>query len=160
MKRVLKPIIVVLAVLYFLIDLLFLSIVRPVGRWLMRLPIIQRLQTWIDTLNRYTALALFLLPVVLLEPVKPLGFYLMAHRHFWFGLGLIIIVEFVKLTLIERLFHMTQSKLMTFGWFAWCYHRWEATIAHFRSLPIWRAMTSRFRSIGLRFRAFVVRSSP
>ena len=55
-----RAIILTVAVLYFLIDLIFLSVVRPLRRRLMALMWVRRLREWVGTLNRYAALLLLL----------------------------------------------------------------------------------------------------
>ncbi len=140
MKRIWKPILITLAIVYFLIDLLFLTFVRPLSRALRRLAVMARIQAWIDTLNRYQAMTLFLIPMVTLEPIKPIGFWMMAHHKFWLGLIVIAIGEVVKLTLVERLFHMTKTHLMTFKWFAWCLKKWGEATNYIKSLPVWQKM--------------------
>jgi len=59
-----------IAVLYFLIDLIFLSVVRPLRRRLIALKRVRRLREWVSTLNRYAALLLLLVPWLILEPIK------------------------------------------------------------------------------------------
>jgi len=150
LRRVLKALLFALAVVYFLIDLLFLSILRPLRRRLIALRLMQRLRLWVGTLHRYAALALFVVPWLLLEPVKPTAFYLFAHHHHTAASVLIVAGEIVKLTLVERLFDMTRPQLMTFGWFAWGYGHWRAALDYLRALPVWRGLAARYRAIRLR----------
>jgi hypothetical protein len=90
--------------------------------------------------NRYAALLLLLVPWLILEPIKPIGFLLFSHKHHLAATLLIAGGEVVKLTLFEQLFDMTKPKLLTFQWFAWSYSRWRAAIEYLRSLPPWRRM--------------------
>jgi len=136
-----------IAVLYFLIDLIFLSVVRPLRRRLIALKRVRRLREWVSTLNRYAALLFLLVPWLILEPIKPIGYLLFAHKHHLAATSLIVLGEVVKLTLFEQLFDMTKPQLMSFRWFAWCYDRWHAAIAFLRSLPMWRRMFNWYRSI-------------
>ena len=57
-----RGVLLTVAVLYFLIGLIFLSIVRPLRRYLMALNWVRRLRGWIGTLNRYAALILLVVP--------------------------------------------------------------------------------------------------
>jgi hypothetical protein len=66
-----------IAATYFIVDLLFLSFIRPLRRRLMGGG---RLHNWVEGLNRYVALSLVLVPLAILEPIKPVGFYLTALR--------------------------------------------------------------------------------
>jgi len=142
-----RAIILTVAVLYFLIDLIFLSVVRPLRRRLMALMWVRRLREWVGTLNRYAALLLLLVPWLVLEPIKPIGFILFAHRHHLAATLVIVGGEVVKLTLFEQLFDMTKPKLMSFRWFAWGYCRWRATIEYLRSLPLWSRMFALHRTV-------------
>jgi hypothetical protein len=47
---------------------------------------------------------LFLVPVIILEPVKPVGAYLIATNHLVSGVSLIAIGELLKIVIVERLF--------------------------------------------------------
>jgi hypothetical protein len=145
--------VITIAVLYFLIDLVFLSILRPLRRRLMALRPIQRVREWVGTLNRYAALLLLIVPWLILEPIKPIGLLLFAHKHHVAATLLMVGGEIVKLTLIDQLFSMTKPKLMTFPWFAWSYARWQAALTYLRSLPAWQWVLYRYRTI----RAWVMR---
>ena len=148
-----RAILLTIAILYFLIDLIFYSILRPLRRRIIAMRWVRSLREWVMGLNRYAALVLLFVPWLILEPVKPVGFLLFARKHHLAATLFIVAGEIVKLTLFEQLFDMTQPKLLTFGWFAWCYGRWRAAIENFRSLPIWRRMLSWYRTV----RAWAVR---
>jgi hypothetical protein len=147
LSRVVRAIFLAIAILYFLIDLIFLSILRPVRRRLMALGPVRRLREWVAGLNRYAALLLLLVPWLLLEPIKPIGFLLFAHKRHLAATLLIAAGEIVKLTVFEQVFDMTKPKLMTFAWFAWFYGRWRAAVEYLRSLPVWHRMIGWYRTV-------------
>lgn len=147
LRYVVRAVLLTVAVLYFLIDLIFLSIVRPLRRRLMALKWVRRLRGWVGTLNRYPALLLLVVPWLILEPIKPLGFILFRHKHHLAATLLIIGGELIKLSLFEQLFDMTKPKLMSFLWFARCYNAWQAAIEYLRSLLVWRRMLELYRTI-------------
>ena len=142
-----RAVLLTIAVLYFLIDLVFLSVVRPLRHRLMALKWVRILREWVGTLNRYAALLLLLVPWLILEPIKPIGFLLFTHKHHLTATLLIAGGEVVKLTLFEQLFDMTKPTLMTFPWFSWCYMRWRDAIEYLRTLPFWRTMLNWYRTI-------------
>jgi hypothetical protein len=117
----------------------------------MALKWLARVREWVGRLNRYFALLLLLVPWLILEPIKPIGFLLFAHKHRLAATMLIAAGEVVKLTLFEQLFDMTKPRLMSFRWFAWCYCTWRAAIDYLRSLPLWRRVLALF----LTFREWV-----
>jgi hypothetical protein len=70
MRGVLKVLGYILVTVYFAADLVFAAVTRPLSAWIERLQILGRLNAWIAGLRPYPALALFSVPVVILEPVK------------------------------------------------------------------------------------------
>jgi hypothetical protein len=142
-----RAIILAVAFLYFLIDFIFFSVLRPLRRRLMALRWVRIVREWVAGLNRYVALVLLLVPWLLLEPIKPIAFLLFARKHHLAATLLIVVGEIIKLTLFEQLFDTTKPKLMTFPWFAWCYGRWRAAIEHVRSLPVWHKIHRWFRIV-------------
>ena len=139
-RRVARAILLTVAALYFLIDLIFLSMVRALRRRIMDLTWVRQSREWIGELNRYTAFLLLLVPWLILEPIKPIGFLLFSHKHHLAATLLVVGGEVVKLTLFEQLFDMIKPKLMSFHWFARSYSKWRNAIDYLRSLTVWRRM--------------------
>ena len=117
-RRIGRVVLYGFAAVYFIIDLAFLSFIRPLRR---RLLGSGRLLAWIEGLNRYVALALVLVPLAILEPVKPVGFYLTAKGHVLSGGAVLVLGEIIKVTLVEQVIEIAKPKLMSFRWFAWAY---------------------------------------
>ena len=99
-----RAILLAIAILYFLIDLIFFSVVRPLRRRIMALRWARVLREWVAGLNRYAALLLLVVPWLVLEPIKPMAFLLFARKHHLAATLLIVVGEVVKLTLFEQLF--------------------------------------------------------
>jgi hypothetical protein len=146
-KQVLGPIAFAVAILYFLIDALFLSIVRPVARVVGRLPVFSFIKEWLKSLGPYPTLALFLVPVVVLEPAKPLGAYLIATGRVAYGVTLVGVAEVLKITVVERLFHFSRDKLMTIAAFACAYNWLMVWLGYLRNQPLWQAVAKQFSTI-------------
>ena len=106
-----------------------------------------RIEGWIRALGPYPTLALFVVPLILLEPAKPVGFFLIGTGRFTRGVLVIAVGEIVKITLVERLFHMSRDKLMTIPAFAWCYRHVIAWLAWLKAMPAWQAVLRRFDRI-------------
>src|SRR5689334_177821 len=117
-KRAFKPIALIIAATYFLIDLIILAALRPLLKRISRLRFFKAFARWIETLGPYPSLGLILIPVILLEPVKPIAGYLMATGHWLDGVSLIAVGELLKIFFVERLFQLTKPKLMTIPVFA------------------------------------------
>jgi hypothetical protein len=137
-NRIWKPFIVVLAAIYFVVDALFATIAHPLSRWLGRLRLFSRLRTWIRALRPYPSLVLFAVPVIILEPVKPVAAYLAATGHVMVSLTLLVFGEILKLVLVERLFDLNRHKLLTIPAFAWGYGKYRLARNWLESLKAWQ----------------------
>jgi hypothetical protein len=139
-KRIFRPVVFIFAAIYFAVDAAFSYVTKPLADWLGRLRPFSGIRTWIVSLNRYSALALFAVPVVVLEPVKPVAAYLMATGHLAFGFGSLVGAEILKLTVVERLFQLNHNKLLSIRAFAWGYGYWRRVMGWVESSEVWQAM--------------------
>ena len=146
MKQILKPITYILAAIYFLVDAVFMSVARPIARWIGRHFEFRRLRAWIKSLPPYPSLALFSVPVIILEPIKPLAAYLVATGQFLSGVAAFIGCELLKLVLVERLFHLTRDKLMRIPAFAWAYGKFAEARAWLQATEAWRMIRALSRA--------------
>lgn len=146
LKRILKPVTYVLAAVYFLVDAVFMSVARPIARWIGRHFKFRRLRDWIRSLPPYPSLALFSVPVIILEPIKPLAAYLVATGQFLSGVAAFVGCELLKLVLVERLFHLTRDKLMRIPAFAWAYGKFAEMKAWLEATEAWRAVRALART--------------
>lgn len=155
MNNALKPVIFVAAAIYLAVDEIFSSIAHPIANWLSRQPVFALVRNWITSLGPYSSLALFLVPLVLLEPVKPVAMYLAATGYFAEGALVFVVGETLKLVLIERLFHLTRDRLMTIPAFAWCYARVRGVLDYLEALPMWKATKAKLAALKVFLRDFV-----
>jgi hypothetical protein len=139
-KQILKPITYILAALYFLVDAAFMAIAKPISDWLAGHVVLRRLRAWIRSLRPYPALALFSVPVIMLEPVKPVAAYLAATGQMVSSVMTLIVGELLKLVLVERLFSLTRDKLMKIPAFAWAYTKFRETKAWLEATEAWQAI--------------------
>ena len=152
MKRVLKVLGYLVLTVYFVADLMFAAIVRPLTAWMERLRILRRVNAWIAGLRPYPALALFSVPVVILEPVKPVGAFLVSAGYILEGVLTIVLGEILKITLIERLFRLTRGRLMQIPIFAFLYRHWVRFHDRMTSSEIWRWMLGQKEQLKLLFK--------
>jgi hypothetical protein len=145
-KRILKPVTYVLAAVYFLVDAVFLVLAKPISDWVGRHLVLRKLRAWIRSLRPYPSLALFSVPVIILEPVKPVAAYLAATGQVVSSVLTLVVGELLKLVLIERLFSLTRDKLMTIPAFASAYTRFQQAKAWLEATEAWRVMRSLSRA--------------
>jgi hypothetical protein len=145
-KRIIKPFVVVVAAVWFLADAIFSTIAHPLARWLGEHWVLFRLRRWIRSLRPYPALALFAVPLIILEPVKPVAAYLAATGQVKSGLMVLIVGEILKLVLVERLFSLNRDKLLTIPLFAWAYGKYRLVMDWLESMEAWQ-MVRRYSRI-------------
>jgi hypothetical protein len=139
-----EPFVIVVAAVYFVIDALALSILKPLLRKIANLELLKFIAPWIASLGPYPTLALFVVPLVLLEPIKPVSAYIIASGHFIFGVMVLILGELLKITIVERIFHIGREKLMTIKAFAWIYNFVFGWLTWLQALPAWQSVKHNF----------------
>lgn len=119
---------------------------------LARLPLLRQLEVGIRRLPPYAALALLLLPSLLILPVKLLALWLIAKGKAVLGLAVIVAAKLVGTAVLARLFQLIQPALLRLAWFARLYGRWtawkEALLVWVRASGVWRMA----RALKLRLR--------
>lgn len=145
-KRTLKFITYVLAAAYFVVDAVFLSVATPISNWIAKHLVLRRLRAWIRSLPPYPSLALFCMPVIILEPAKPVAAYLAATGQMLGSALTLIISELLKLVLVERLFSLTADKLMKIPAFAWAYGKFRRAKDWLKATPAWQSIQSLSRA--------------
>jgi hypothetical protein len=139
-NRILRFITYVLAAIYFLVDAIFMAVAKPISDWIGKHLALKKLRAWIRSLPPYPSLALFSVPLIILEPVKPVAAYLAATGQILSSAVTLIAGELVKLVVVERLFSLTQDKLMKIPTFAWGYGKFRQAKAWLEATQAWRTM--------------------
>jgi hypothetical protein len=103
---------------------------RPLTAWAARLaqwPPLARLEARIQRLGPRQALALFLLPSLLLLPVKLAALWFIQRGQATLGLAVIVAAKLLGTALVGRLFILTEPQLVRFAWFARALGWWRVT---------------------------------
>jgi len=137
-KRILKPIAYLLAVVYFLVDAILLPVAELISRWIARRWVFDRLRDWVVSLRPYPTLFLFAVPVVVLEPIKPVALYWAGTGHLAAGVALFVAGELLKLVFVERLFSVSRDKLLSIPAFAWSYEKYRQVKDWILSSEAWQ----------------------
>src|SRR3984893_16468215 len=139
MARIWNTPVFILGTMYFIVDGVFSYVTRPITAWIAKKKFFERARRWIVSLRPYPALALFAVPVLILEPAKPLAGYFLGTGHFFAGAVTFITAEVLKLTLVDRLFQLNRAKLLSIPAFAWGYGYWRRMMDVVESLEVWKA---------------------
>jgi hypothetical protein len=127
-------------------------VLARIGRW----PGFRWIEGFVRTLPPWAALALFVLPSLLLLPIKLLALWAMGHGHVGLGMLIILAAKVVGTAVLARLFTLTRPALMQLHWFAWLYTRWvgfkDPLLARARASWPWRAARAIKRRLSTRLR--------
>jgi hypothetical protein len=129
----------ILATAYFVVDGVLSHVTQPITLWLAKKKLFERVRLWIISLRPYQSLTLFAVPLIILEPAKPLSGYLIGAGHFFAGAVIFITAEVLKLTFVERLFQLNRNKLLSIPAFAWGYQYWRRMMDAVESMEVWQA---------------------
>jgi hypothetical protein len=76
------------------------------------------LRAYIERLGPYQSLALLLVPVGIVEPLKLIAVALVGEGHWITGTAMMVVAYSGSLLVVERLFRIVKPKLLTLPWFA------------------------------------------
>ena len=85
--------------------------------WVARARIFRWLDARLAALPSYGAMAVFLVPCVMLLPVKIAALYLMTHGHAGGGLLIIIAAKLIGTAIVAHIFAVCRPALLTVRWF-------------------------------------------
>jgi hypothetical protein len=118
LNRILTPPLMFVAALLLFIEEVLWELAKRLMARIGRLPLVHSLEEWIARLPPWGAATVFLLPGLLLLPVKIGALWLIAHGHGLSGLQLIVAAKLAGTALVARIFTLTRRALMTLRWFA------------------------------------------
>ncbi|MEW6453983.1 MAG: hypothetical protein AB1490_25315 [Pseudomonadota bacterium] len=124
MRRLTRPLLVLLAII-FLMEAWLWEHLKPIVGWVVSWIPWQRLKAWIvsaiENLPPYATLFVFLIPVIVLFPLKLAGLWMLAHG-FWLGaVAVLVLAKLVGVGVAAFIFEITRPKLLQIGWFRWLY---------------------------------------
>jgi hypothetical protein len=126
--------------------------------WFARWPLFARLEAAIRRIPPRGALVLFIVPALLLFPVKVGALWLMHQGHAGLGITVIVAAKLLGTALVGRIYVLTQPQLLQFAWFARALGWWIATKARVRAAvhrsALWRTMRVLRRRMRVMVRRF------
>lgn len=110
--------------------------------WVARLPLLRRLERILPRLPPYGALAVLVLPSLLILPLKVVALWLIANGHAFAGLSVIVGAKVVGTAVLAWVFQLIRPSLMGLPWFVALYEKWTAwkveLLRWVRSSAVWR----------------------
>jgi hypothetical protein len=141
MRRWLRPLWVVLALLFLLEAWLWDHLEPVVARVVNVIPwgrLKERLARMIEGLPPYAALAVFIVPFIVLLPLKFLEVFLLAKRQWLAAVLILILAKLLGLGVTAFVFDATRGKLLQMAWFRRMYDwfMWARDWAHEITEPV------------------------
>lgn len=124
MRRLTRPFWILLA-LVFLFEAWLWEHLRPVVAWIVdriawaRLK--ARVASAIEHLGPYPTLGVFLVPVVLLAPLKFVGLWMLAQGSWLGAMATLAFAKVLGMGVTAFIFDLTRPKLLQLPWFRWLY---------------------------------------
>lgn len=114
------------------------ALAAAIARW----PPLAGIEQRVRVAPRHVALALFLVPALLLFPVKLAALWLIQEGRATLGIAVIVAAKLIGTAFVGRLFVLVEAQLMSFAWFARAIGWWRATrdriAAAWRQSAFWR----------------------
>ena len=123
-RRLLKPLWILLALL-FLFEAWLWEHLRPIVGFIVdhiRWDVLKaRVAQWIERLPPTATFLVFLVPVLLLLPLKLVGVWMLAHGSWLGAMATLALAKVVSMGLMAFIFDVTRPKLLQLAWFRWFY---------------------------------------
>ena len=132
MRALRRPLLIFLAIV-FLIEAWLWQHLSPLVRWVVDRLSWPQLRVWlaalIERLPPYATLVIFIIPGLLLLPLKLLGLWLLAHGQWLLFLAVFAFGKLIGLGVSAFIFDVTKPKLLQLPWFRWIYEHVLAWLA-------------------------------
>ena len=147
-KLLFPPMVMIAAAIMFFEEWLWEHLTTFMA-WVARARVFRWLEAKLAALPPYLAMVVFLVPGLMLLPVKIAALFLMAKGHPGGGLLIIIVAKVAGTAVVARLFAVCRPALLTIGWFRHLYE-WIVRVktrlyTAVKSLPAW-AMAVRWKN--------------
>jgi hypothetical protein len=120
MRSLLQPLLILLA-LSFLIEAWLWDHLEPIVARIVALIPLRAFKAWlstrVDRLSPALTLVVFVIPLVLLFPLKLVEVWLLTHHYWIAAIALIVASKFVGVGVVAFIFDVTRSKLLQMAWF-------------------------------------------
>jgi hypothetical protein len=143
LRAVLRLILSVLLILWTLLEALLSLLLRPLLSLLSGLRIFELIGAGLGKLPPYAALLAFVVPFIVIEPIKVFSLYWLGIGHVIQGGVLYVLAHLASIVIVERIYHAAHEPLMRIGWFkrlmTWLVELRRVALDWARSTPVWQA---------------------
>lgn len=153
-RRLLQPLWFLLALIFLIEAWLWDHLEPVVARVVAWIPL-RAIKAWIaeriERLSPPATLVVFLVPVILLFPLKLVGLWLLAH-HYWFSaVAVAILAKLAGVGVTAFIFDVTRPKLLQMAWFKRLYE--VVLMIRARAHALVAPVMARIKAVVIRLRA-------
>jgi hypothetical protein len=124
MRRLTKPLLILLAIA-FLIEAWLWEHLRPLVAAVVNViawdKLKARLARLVERLPPWAVLIVFVIPFIVLLPLKFLEVYFIVHRQWIAAIFILVLAKLLGLGVTAFIFDVTKPKLLQMAWFRWLY---------------------------------------
>lgn len=141
-KRALELLIVPVAAAVVFFEQTLIRLLNAITAVIARWAPVAALEAWLKKQPPYIALLAFVMPSILILPIKLSAIYFAAHHMFIMAIAAVVLGKMLATAIVARLYVVLRPTLMTIGWFArldtWFFFWRDRAYAFVRSLPAWQ----------------------
>jgi hypothetical protein len=152
LKHALELLIVPLAAAVVFFEQVLIGMLNTITAVVARWTPIALMEAWLRKQPPWVAFIAFVMPSILILPIKFSALYFAAHHRFGVAIAAVVIGKMLATAIVARLYVVLRPTLMTIGWFAradtWFFFWRDKAYAFVRALPPWqkaKAMIDRTR---------------
>jgi hypothetical protein len=127
-----------------------------IAKRLGRLPPLALLEAWIRRRSQWQAMALFVLPVIVVYPLKAVALYAMTRGYVTVGVSSFVLAKILATAVFARLFQLTEPAITRIRWVRHgrdAFLRWRAFMHRWlNSQPAYRNARATIRDASARLR--------
>jgi hypothetical protein len=142
LRRAFELLIVPLAAAVVFVEQVLIGMLNTITAVVARWTPIAALEAWLVKQPRWVALVAFVMPSILILPIKFSAIYFVAHHRFGLAIAAVVIGKMLATAIVARLYVVLRPTLMTIGWFArldtWFFFWRDRAYAFVRALPPWQ----------------------
>ncbi len=158
LKRLLTPPLIVIAAILMWVEEWLWERLKSLTGWIAKFPLIRWFESVVQRLPPYPTMAVFLLPGIVLFPVKLAAVYLMTHGHVIWGVGVIVAAKLLGTAIVARTYVVCKPKLMQIGWFArlhdWLIATRNRLYGYIQAIPLYQKTRAKLSAMKASIRHF------
>lgn len=156
LRRLLRGVFAVCAALWMVAEEWLWDGLVAATRWVARLPVFRAIEARIQRFGPKTAMAMFVVPWLLLLPAKVLALWLLGTGRFALAAAVFVVAKLVGTAMLARLFTLTRPALLQIAWFRRL-HGWftglrDRLYAYVKALRAWQAARRILSALRVRMR--------